>query len=191
MIDKSEKAVHRQLTSDLKRSTGSLQKARRALTELTELKKRHQHSWMNYLQETMKSLKDQQLAYGQQQQDYDKRIAAATEELQAAQRMIQNLGHKTLEFDAAAASDDAARQALAAQESEQQQLLQTLKGDLTAAVTQMGMQVETELGKEETHHVSSEEERGRENPNKKRHCSADRTSGRSPTPALSAPVPPS
>lgn len=97
ILDKSEQHCQKLLGSDMRKCTTTLQKARKQLTELMEVKKSHQMAWIAHVKEATRVWSEQMGAYSTQQEDYATKITAVQQELKTAQQHIQDLGMQVLE----------------------------------------------------------------------------------------------
>eukprot|EP00434_Breviolum_minutum_P041297 symbB.v1.2.036738.t1/scaffold5124.1/size30633/4 len=139
-------STSKQLTKDLHSATTSLGRARKALREAQSAESAHRQAWLRHLKDATKQWEEQLDLYRRKQSQFQEAKLRASQEVEAARKLIQSLNSATAPKETATAPVEEVEDVKTgvAEAQEEEDLKRSLQTTLTACAQAAGLEMQTE-----------------------------------------------
>ena len=145
LIEKNTESTSKQLTKDLHSATTSLGRARKALREAQSAESAHRQAWLRHLKDATKQWEEQLDLYRRKQSQFQEAKLRASQEVEAARKLIQSLNSATAPKETATAPVEEVEDVkTGVAEAQEEDLKRSLQTTLTACAQAAGLEMQTE-----------------------------------------------
>ena len=169
LIERTEKDIAKNITTNIHANTRALSKAQKALSEAMDARKKHRAAWMEYLKEGLQAWEKSLDSYRRKQATLQEAAAKARQDIAMARKAIETNAKAAVDpMTLKAVPPSAVKEELeeSAQDDvvdqEEEKLRSSLQGVLNACASSLGMQADTEKTPDPAQEISDSEDESRQ-----------------------------